>query len=396
MKKAVFRSFSFSLAILMSLSIMGCQKKETDQATAATQTTAAQEESTTSAEQESAEETASAVVEENVETYVFTDSSGREVEIPKNIQRVASGGPLANIMLYAVKPEVIVGWSSRPSDSAKKYIDEKYWNLPEYGKFFGNKSDFNREALMESNPDIVIDVGEWDEEYKNDLDTLQEQIGIPVIIVDGNLENTAQAYRTIGKLLDREEESEKMAAYCDEVIADAAEKAATIPEADRKSVYYAEGDAGLSTIVKNSIHSQIYDLVGANIVVGEDNVTAERGGGTVSMEQVMAWNPDVIMFASGSIYDTVKGNPTWEALTAIQNGTYYEIPNEPYHWLGRPPGPNRIIGVRWLGNLLYPDVFDYDIKQEVKDYFSLFYRYDLTDEEVNGLLANSTLKSEPN
>ena len=58
------------------------------------------------------------------ETFVFTDSTGREVELPRNIERVASAGPLANIMLYAVKPEVIVGWSSKPSESAQKYIDE--------------------------------------------------------------------------------------------------------------------------------------------------------------------------------------------------------------------------------------------------------------------------------
>lgn len=53
-----------------------------------------------------------------------------------------------------------------------------------------------------------------------------------------------------------------------------------------------------------------------------------------------------------------------------------------------------MIGVRWLGNLLYPDLYDYDIEQEVKDYFSLFYRYELSDEEVGSLLANSTLKAE--
>lgn len=326
------------------------------------------------------------------ETFIFTDSTGREVELPTNITKVASGGPLANIMIYAVKPEVIVGWSGAPSKSAQKYIDEAYWNLPEYGKFFGNAEDFNREALMASAPDVVIDVGQWDEEYKAQLDELQEQIGIPVILVEANLEQNPAAYRTIGELLGETERGEALASYCEDVLADAKEKAASIPEEDRKTVYYGEGEDGLSTILSGTIHSQIYELVGAEIVVDADSAQVQQGGGTVSMEQVMAWNPDVIMFVDGSIYDTVGDDASWGALSAIQNGTYYEIPTEPYNWLGRPPGPNRMIGVRWLGNLLYPEVFDYDIEQEVKDFFSLFYRYDLTDAEVQELLGNSTLK----
>ena len=326
------------------------------------------------------------------ETYIFTDSTGREVELPRNLERVASGGPLANIMIYGVKPEVLVGWSSAPSNSTKKYIEEKYWDLPEYGKFYGNSEDFNREALMSSDPQVIIDVGEWDEEYKVQLDELQEQLGIPVILVEANLEQNPSAYRTIGEVLGDAERGEALAAYCEEVLNDAKEKAASIPEADRKTVYYGEGDTGLSTILSGTIHSQIYELIGAEIVVGNGDAQVQQGGGTVSLEQVLAWSPDVIMFAKGSIYSTVADDASWGALSAIKDGNYYEIPTEPYNWLGRPPGPNRMIGVRWLGNLIYPEVFDYDIEQEVKDFFSLFYRCELTDAQVQELLANSTLK----
>ena len=332
-------------------------------------------------------------VEPESETYVFTDSTGREVELPRNITRVASGGPLANIMIYAVKPEVIVGWSSSPSKLAQKYIGEAYWDLPEYGKFYDNAEDFNREALMASAPEVIIDVGEWDEEYKADLDTLQEQLGIPVILVEANLEQNPAAYRTIGSLLGEPARGEALASYCETVLADAKEKAASIPEAKRKTVYYGEKDTGLSTILSGTIHSQIYELVGAKIVVDAGSAQVQQGGGTISMEQLLAWDPDVIMFAQGSIYATVAEDTSWAALNAIKNDTYYEIPTEPYNWLGRPPGPNRMISVRWLGNLLYPEVFDYDIEKEVKDFFSLFYRYELTDAEVQSLLGNSTLKA---
>lgn len=363
------------LSLLLLFSMTGCNQKEPERSN---------EDNVTNIEE------LKNIVDE--ETFLFTDSTGREVILPKNIKKVASGGPLANIMIYAIKPEVIVGWSSSPSESAKKYIEKEYWDLPEYGKFYGNTGDFNREALMNSAPDVIIDIGEWDEEYKTDLDTLQEQIGIPVILIEANLEQNPSAYRTIGELLGEIERGEKLATYCEDVLKDAKEKASSIPDESKKTVFYAEGETGLSTIISGTIHSEIYELIGAKIVVDSNNVQTQKGGGTVSMEQIMAWDPDVIMFASGSIYNDVKNDLSWNALSAIQNDKYYEIPVVPYNWLGRPPGSNRIIGIHWLGNLLYPEIFDYDIKQEVKEFFSLFYRYEISNDEVEELLKNSTLK----
>lgn len=329
------------------------------------------------------------------ETRIFTDSTGREVELPRNITRVASGGSLANIMLYAVRPEVIVGWSESPSETEKKYIDEAYWELPEYGNFHDSSGDFNREALMTSAPDVIIDVGQWDEEYKIELDALQEQIGIPVVLIETNLEQTPAAYRTMGELLGVPERGEELASYCDELLADARDKAASIPEDKRTTVFYASGDDGLATMLSGTIHAQIYELVGAQLVVTADNAQVQKGGGSVSMEQLLVWDPDVIMFAQGSIYDQIADDEVWGALSAVKNGTCYEIPTEPYNWLGRPPGPNRMVGIRWLGNLLYPEIFDYDIEEEVRECFRLFYRYELNDEELHTLLAHSTLKQTP-
>ena len=386
MKKNWLKPASLALCLILMLALPACgggTEPSTPPSAPPTEASTPAPPAASSAPEPEAEE----------ETYIFTDSTGREVELPRNITRVASGGPLANIMIYAVKREVIVGWSSVPTNNAAKYIEQKYLDLPEYGKFYGNSEDFNREALMSSAPEVIIDVGEWDEEYKADLDALQEQLGIPVILIEANLEQNPAAYRTMGELLGEEERGNALADYCETVLADAREKAATIPEGERVQVYYGEGETGLSTILSGTIHSQIYELVGADIVVAADSAQVQQGGGTVSMEQVLAWEPDVIMFVKGSIYETVANDASWSALDAIKNGSYYEIPIEPYNWLGRPPGPNRMIGVRWLGNLLYPELFDYDIEQEVKDFYSLFYRYELSDAEVDNLLGNSTLKA---
>lgn len=382
MQKRIYKVLCNMLSLLLVLSLSSCGANNSNSSSNS-------EPNTNNSSKSNSNQTT-----DNSETFIFTDSSGREVELPKNIKRVASGGPMANIMIYGINPDVIVGWSSKPGKEAQKYIDQKYWDLPEYGKFFKNSDDFNREALMTSDPEVIIDIGEWNEDYKKELDALQEQTGIPIIIIEANLDQTSDAYRTLGELLGNKERGDQLADYCDKILSDAKEKVASIPDDQKKTIFSAEGETGLSTLIGGTIHAQIIELLGCKVVVEADNVETQRGGGTVSMEQLMAWNPDIIMFAEGSIYDTVENDSTWNALTAIKEGNYFEVPATPYSWIARPPGPNRIIGIRWLGNLLYPEVFDYDIKEEVKEFFSLFYRYDLTDEEITEILQNSTLKFE--
>ena len=53
---------------------------------------------------------------------------------------------------------------------------------------------------------------------------------------------------------------------------------------------------------------------------------------------------------------------------------------------------NRIMCVKWLGNLLYPEYFNYDVKDETKDFFKTFYHRDLTDDELNEILENAIAK----
>ena len=80
------------------------------------------------------------------------------------------------------------------------------------------------------------------------------------------------------------------------------------------------------------------------------------------------------------------------ALTAVQNGRYYEIPGLPYDWMSSPPSVNRVLGIWWLGNLLYPELYDYDMVQVAQEYYGLFWHYDLTEEEARQMLSRSTLK----
>ena len=101
------------------------------------------------------------------------------------------------------------------------------------------------------------------------------------------------------------------------------------------------------------------------------------------------WDPDVIIFAPDTIYDTVGENATWQQLDAISSGNYYKTPYGPYGWLSSPPSVQRYLGMLWLGALLYPDYCEYDLQAEVTEYYELFYQCELTQEMYDNLMAGA-------
>lgn len=117
----------------------------------------------------------------------------------------------------------------------------------------------------------------------------------------------------------------------------------------------------------------------------------------ISAEHLLAWDPDVIVvngepkadIPGASAAEAILNDPTYATLTAVQEGKVYGTPNAPFSWVDRPPGPNRIVGLRWLSALIYPDYIEADVDAEVREFFSLFYHVDLTDEQLANVYAGT-------
>jgi iron complex transport system substrate-binding protein len=322
-------------------------------------------------------------------TRTFVDSAGRKVKVPKTITKIAPSGSLAQMVLYTSSPDQLVGLAGPFSESAKEYIPEKYQKLPEFGQFYGKNASLNMEALSAAQPDVIIDIGEAKKTVKEDMDKLQEQMEIPTVFIEANLENMSEAYTMLGDLLGNKTETEQLAEYCQKVIDQAQKARSTIKEADQKSVYYASGKAGLNTNSEGSFHAQVIDEVGAkNAVTGME--AASQGGGTVvSLEQLIQWQPDYILADSADVYQLITTDSSWQELTAVKKGHVYQVPTEPYNFMGFPPSVNRFIGIQWLGELLYPEQYKLKIADEIKEFYQLFYHSSVTDEQINQILQNA-------
>lgn len=381
------RALSFLLSSVLVLSLMsGCTSE------AAKPATTVPEQSSIASNQETepvAPEPVSST--ENTDaslTVVFTDSVGRAVEVPKEITKIAISGPLAQIVVFSLAPDKMIGIATPWSDVTESIMKPEYYNLPILGQLYGGKGELNLETLLASGAQVVIDVGEPKDSIVSDLDQLQEQTGIPFVHITANLDNMGDAYRLLGTLLDMQEEAEIRAVYCEETyqrtksIANHVEKA---------NLLYCLGDKGQNIIAKGSYHAEVIDLLSNNLAVVEKPVSKGTGN-EVDMEQILNWNPEVILFASDSIYDTVGTDPAWQDISAIKNGKYYEVPNGPYNWMGFPPSAQRYLGMLWMSQLLYPEEANYDLYKEVSNYFKLFYHADLTEAQYQELISKSMPK----
>lgn len=330
---------------------------------------------------------ASAVPETAVQE--FTDSTGRTVTLPAEITSIAVTGPQSQLYILPLAGDMLVGLSSGYAPEAAKYLPEYLLEKPEIGQLYGGKGEMDLEALLSAAPDVVIDIGEAKDTLTADLDALTKQTGIPFIHVDATVATAPETYRTLGKLLGREEQGEKLALWCEETYSEM-ERLMEAVDADgaRKSILYCLGDSGTFVIAKDSFHAETINMMGNNVAVVEDVVHSGMGN-EVDLEQLLVWNPDVILFAPDSIYDSVGQQDGWQGLSAIAAKNYYQTPYGPYGWLSAPPSVQQYLGMVWLGNLLYPNYVNYNLQDIVTEYYSLFYSCDLTDEMYHTLMEGA-------
>ena len=363
------------------LALLICLVMSVSLLTGYSETKAATEEQAQSGEQDATQETA--------ETREITDMAGRKVTVPvaENIESVFSAGPVAAIFLYMVAPDKLLGWNYELNDVEKSIILDKYQDLPN----FGMGDAVNYEAVIAANPTIAINSGKINDTMVSDCDALSESLGIPVVAVDNELNNSAEAFRFMGELLGVEDHAEELAQYAEQVFTDI-NALSDIPEEKKVSVYFGNGEDSLETAPRGSQHAQILDAINAVNVAD-----LELGDGSrvqISAEQLLAWDPDVIVVngepkadkSGNSAAEDILSNPDYASLKAVQDQKVYGTPNAPFSWVDRPAGPNRLIGMRWFSALIYPEYIKCDINEEIYKFFDLFYHVDLSDEQLENVL----------
>jgi iron complex transport system substrate-binding protein len=325
---------------------------------------------------------ATLLVPRHARAATVTDGAGRAVPVPARVGRVFPAGPPAAIMLYTLAPELLIGWPRANRADEREFLLPDVGSRPEVGRITGRGNTANLEVVLALKPDLILDVGSVSATYVSLADRVQQQTGIPYALLDGRFDNIAPAYRTLGTLIGRPDAGEDFARYTEETMRTITGRIAAVPRERRPRVYYARGPRGLETGLGGSINVETIELLAQNVAGGT------RGGlATVSIEQVLLWNPEVIITIDQDFAATVDEDRAWAPVKAVQARRVHLSPKLPFGWVDFPPCVNRLIGLWWLAKILYPELFPEDLKALARAFYARFYHVTPSDAQIERVLA---------
>ena len=310
----------------------------------------------------------------------FRDASGREVAVKADITRVAVLSTDAQSYLYMIAPEKLVSvWHNAKQE---EYIDAAYRGLTAIGNV---KASEQKDTLLSFAPEVIIYMSDGNEKETGTgamAEKLQTEFGVPVVEIDSSFAGQGNAFRMLGDLLGKRERGEELGNYMDSVYRKV--EAVAVSGKDKTKLLCFRGAAGNQVLPKSAKASEIVNMLADNLAEISGTEAQQRSGLMIlEADEVKELNPSVIITDTESFLQQINSDSSWQELTAVKNTQVYKTPTRPRAWLFTPA--QYPIGALWLAKTLYPAASNFDLEQEVKQYYQTCYGKSLSTEEYEAL-----------
>jgi len=311
-------------------------------------------------------------------SLTITDALNRVVTLPAAPQRIVITGK-AFIMiadaayLFPGATEKIVGLgiAGQGGNNFIALID------PSYTQKAILASDAGAEQIAALHPDLVILKSYLAETVGAPI----EALGIPVIYVDFETpEQYARDLAIFGKVFSDENRAAEVASFYQTRMDTITQTVNAAPKPRVLLLYYnvQNGNVAFNIPPMNWIQTQMVQMAGGDPVWADAN--PGNGWMQVTLEQIAAWDADRIFIISynknpSDVVTSLKADPNWQALHAVQDGHLYAFPADFYSW--DQPDPRWILGLTWLAGRLHPELFPgLDITAEARTFYQTLYGLD--------------------
>jgi iron complex transport system substrate-binding protein len=318
-----------------------------------------------------------------VRAAVFTDSAGRRVMLPDQVERIMPAGPASAVFVYVLVPNKLIGWTNPLSRAQRALLPAKFARLPVIGQLGGPSPTATPADVQRLHPDLIIGYGVLSPPTIALADRIQQKTGVPYILLDDSIQQMPEMLREVGPIVGAGDHGLAVASYAYHAIEALRGQLLISSATDRPLVYYGRGSDGLETGLPGS--PAISDVDQAGVI----NVAAGLGRGglaRVTRGQIFSWNPQIIVAQDRSFYNALLRDLQWRGLAAVRSKRVYLAPADPFGWIDDPPGVNRAIGLYWLSNLFYPDLYQQDLRANAREFYQLYYGVALSDRQLETLI----------
>jgi len=309
----------------------------------------------------------------------FTDDAKRDVTLPAHVSRVFAAGAPAEVLLYTLVPDMLVGRNHMPTAAALEFMPPELRSPRPIKKLPDRDDPRYDDELIALKPDVYIDYGTIDDDYISALDAIGSRTKVPAIILDGDLASIPGTYRKLGAALGVAERAERLAAEAQRLLDKYHNAAASV------RVYLACSRDSLMPCVQGHAFGEAAELLGAQNTAGSAMTAPKR---PLTVQEVRLSKPDAVVAASQLSADIMRNDPEWHEVDAVASGRVYFPPEQPFSWGPRPPSVNRLLGVIWMAYVLRAQPFDDAFFADVTSAFETFYHFTPTKEQIAKLVAD--------
>ena len=313
--------------------------------------------------------------------YTVTDSLGREISFETPPQRIVVTGK-AHIMIIdplytfpeASQRVVALSKVGQGSGDFTRLIDKNYAAKTIL------ETESSTEQIAAAQPDVVLLKSYLADTVGKPL----EELNIPIIYLDFETpEQYIKDLDTLGQLFQNPQRAKELETFYAEQSSRISQRTAELKDEDKPRVlvlYYSERDGEVAFNVPplGWIQTLLVEM-GGGIPVWKD-VEIGKGWTKVGLEQIAAWDADQIYVTTyqsdiEQVIATIKTDPKWQTLRAMQDGKLYAFPVDYYSW--DQPDTRWALGLTWLAAKMNPQLFaDLDMEQEVRNFYKTLYNLD--------------------
>jgi iron complex transport system substrate-binding protein len=320
----------------------------------------------------------------------FVDDAGRTVSTPARISRVFAAGAPADVLLYTLVPEMLVGRNRLPEGDAVAFTPDRY-RTPILIRRLPEVDDPGADAeLLAIKPDIYVDYGTVHPDYVAVIEAVQRRTGVPGVLLDGTLARIPETYRRLGRALGVAARGDDLATAAERLL-NAYRNSLTGSPPVR--VYLACSADGLQPCLTDESAGEQLAWTGGVNVAGTRASAPRR---PLTIAEIAALRPQAIVLPGGAdAAARLRANAAWRAVDAVAAGRVYGWPGLPYSWGPRPPSVNRLPGLMWLAYVARGRPFDAPLDADLRSFYRTFYHLELSETQMRTLLPEPSAVSIP-